>query len=335
MTDGASVEDSSNAIKLISMVTSQLALLTALLYYFGWVYAHSFLGHFGVDPNLAGYSIQDYILRSIHVAFYPFIAVTLTVLIMLGFHHIVVIPGLINGGSDRPPSSDTVTDTVKNPAALRTTFREMICAAGQAGGRWQPSPANIRWLIAILQTFAVIFAVAALVGVIFPTRIGGHMGLLLPLSFIASVTLLGYIAYVRSEYPKVPTATTRPRPTLPFRSYVSTLLSLGMVAGLWAVSLYGDYVGSRDAIDLANHLSNKTEVVIYSAERIALQGPGLVVSDITQSGSKYHYKYTGLRLLTRSPGQFLLIPSGWKRGHDHAILLRENDSIRVDFIATP
>lgn len=48
-----------------------MALLTAWLYYVGWVRTNSQARYFGVDPSLLGYSTTDYILRSVTSLFGP------------------------------------------------------------------------------------------------------------------------------------------------------------------------------------------------------------------------------------------------------------------------
>lgn len=123
---------------------------------------------------------------------------------------------------------------------------------------------------------------------------------------------------------------TSSKPVPPSRIYTLTLLALGLIAGLWAVGLYGDHVGTRLATDVAAHLSTRPEVAVYSTERIELNGPGIAVAEIKIPDTRYHYRYTGLRLLVRSSDRFLLLPVMWQRRHDRVLLLRDDDKIRVD-----
>jgi hypothetical protein len=85
------------------------------------------------------------------------------------------------------------------------------------------------------------------------------------------------------------------------------MLSLSLFASLWAVSLYGDRVGTRIATSFVCHLPHESEVVVYSTAQITLLGPGVVVTEITQPGTKYHYQYPGLRLLAHSTDKYLLL----------------------------
>jgi len=56
----------------------------------------------------------------------------------------------------------------------------------------------------------------------------------------------------------------------------------------------------------------------------------VVVTEITQPGTKYHYQYSGLRLLLHSSDKYLLLPVGWQYEQDRLFLLHEDDTIRVD-----
>jgi hypothetical protein len=333
------VAESSNVLTLIGTITSQVVLITGLLYYFGWVRIHSFLDYFGVDPSLVGYSTADYVLRSINVAFPPFIRAAFAFLVLFGFHRLMMVPLLMRAMRSAPPPSKTATSEVSGPAILRAARPSRSRAVGlvvhsvRALGRWRPGSSGIRWFIGVLQAIGISLAAAVLTGVLFPEQIGVPLGLFLPLLLIVSVALLGYVAHVRSRYPEALAATPPPPSVPPSRAYILTLLALGLAAGLWAVSLYGDHVGTRLATDMVTQLPARSGVVIYSTERIALNGPGVVVVEITQPGAKYHYQYTGLRLLARSPDRFLLLPLRWQHGRDRVLLLRDDDSIRVDIAA--
>lgn len=56
---------------LVNLVIAPVTVVTALLYYFGWVRTGAFFSTFGIEQQLLGYSPQDYVLRSAGVAFRP------------------------------------------------------------------------------------------------------------------------------------------------------------------------------------------------------------------------------------------------------------------------
>jgi hypothetical protein len=331
--------DQSGVLTIIGTITSQVALVTALFYYFGWVYIHSFYAYFGIDTNLLGYSTADYVLRSLNVAFLAFMYLAFAALTLFAFHHFAMVPALMEEQSRSPLLSEAVTSGVSSSAILcctRPRFSQvmnLVVDWVRSLGHWRLRPSGARWIIDILQVVAVILALAVFSGVIFPEQLGVPLGFFLPLLLMFSVSALGYIAHVRSRYPDAFTVTATVSPTVRSRMYTSILLTLGFVAGLWAVSLYGDRLGTRHATDFVAQLSNQSEVVIYSTERIALNGPGINVSDITPPGIKYHCQYTGLRLLVHTPDKLILLPAKWQHGHDRVFLLRDDNSIRIDIIA--
>jgi hypothetical protein len=300
-------------------------LITALFYYFGWVYAHSFLGYFGVDPSLVGYSTADYVLRTANVVFYPFLDAAFGALVIFGFHRLAIIPVLTN------VKSDLSEPLIPYQSRLGPAVDSAVSGV-QAWCRQRPGPVGIRRFLTILRVVAIIFAATVLTGATFPEQIGAPLGLLLPLLLIASVILLGYAAHLNSRYPVLLAKTMRSLPIESPRGYTLTLLILGLLAALWTVSLYGDNVGTRRATDMTTQLFAQSGVTIYSTERIALKGPGVDVQPIEPPG-KYRYQYTGLRLLAHSSDKFLLLPLGWQHGHDRAFLVRDDNSIRVDIAA--
>ena len=83
--------DPSNVLTIIGTITSQIALITAFFYYFGWARTYSLFSYFGIDSNLVGYSTADYVLRSVDVAFPWFIYVPLVALALFGIHRVMVV----------------------------------------------------------------------------------------------------------------------------------------------------------------------------------------------------------------------------------------------------
>ena len=59
-------------LEVVAGVLAPITVITALLYYFGWVRTAAIFSHFGVDQRVLAYSVDDYLLRSAGVAFRPF-----------------------------------------------------------------------------------------------------------------------------------------------------------------------------------------------------------------------------------------------------------------------
>ena len=335
------VTEFNNVLTIIGAITSQVVLITAVLYYFGWVYNQSYFGYFGIPNSLLEYGTADYVLRSIDVTFRPFLYLVFAALVSFAFHRLMMVPALIKTTSDLPLVQNTVISGTIDPATSPRSTRPAglgravgsVVGWARALGHWRLGPSGIRRLIGLFQAVALVLAGAAFAGLIFPEQFGASLGLFLPLSLMLSASLLGYTAYVRSMYPDVFAAVNLPWRITPSRTYYLILLALGLMAGLWVVGVYGHYVGTRIATNIAAQIPNRSGVVVYSTERIALNGPGIDVREIALPDTKYQYQYTGLRLLVRAQDKLLLLPANWQRGRDRVLVLQDDDSIRIDIAA--
>jgi hypothetical protein len=71
-------EDFQSIFESLARIAAPITVVTALLYYFGWVRTGAIFNYFGVDQRLLAYTIQDYLLRSAGVAFRPFALILLS-----------------------------------------------------------------------------------------------------------------------------------------------------------------------------------------------------------------------------------------------------------------
>jgi hypothetical protein len=131
-------------------------------------------------------------------------------------------------------------------------------------------------------------------------------------------------------------ATPAPRPGAAGRSstVIATLvtalivLSLFAATGQWAKS-----AGYGRAKQLAGDIgSRRPTALLYSKERLHLRGPGVEVQPIGDEQSSYRFRYTGLKLLVRAGGKFFFLPAGWAPGRGTAIVLPDDDAVRVEYV---
>lgn len=112
--------------------------------------------------------------------------------------------------------------------------------------------------------------------------------------------------------------------------YVCAVL-LVVLALFWACSLYAGALGTGRSREYARELAKRPSVVVYSVQSLALASP--VREDrISDPDAKYHFKYTGLKFVTRSADKFFLLPEGWRRDTGVAIILDDNPEYRVEFL---
>lgn len=120
---------------------------------------------------------------------------------------------------------------------------------------------------------------------------------------------------------------------------------LALVAGLvgvfvfWAMGAHADLRGQRLARRTAANLDALPSVIVYSPQRLHLDGLGVEETVLTAPDSAYRYRYAGLRLLARAGARSFLLPSRWCRTDRDAncaqqgvtFVLQDNDALRLDF----
>jgi hypothetical protein len=111
---------------------------------------------------------------------------------------------------------------------------------------------------------------------------------------------------------------------------VACLALIGVVVFLsvfWATKDLAQALGRGQAQRLERSLSTQPGAIVYSERPLYLPG----VSEAALSGGGYRFRYTGLRLLVRSAGRYFLIPDGWTRANGVVVVLRDDESMRVEF----
>jgi len=78
-------------VESVSAVIAPLTVVTALLFYVGWVRTRAFFSHFGVSAALVGFSPQDYVLRSADVGFGAVLLLALAGVVLVGLDRLVAI----------------------------------------------------------------------------------------------------------------------------------------------------------------------------------------------------------------------------------------------------
>ena len=123
-------------------------------------------------------------------------------------------------------------------------------------------------------------------------------------------------------------------PVTPWSNVVATVLVVLVVvlSVFWAASDFAAAVGRGVAAGVMHDLDQRPGVVVYSAQRLFLAGPGVqeqLLPDVPDTA--YRFRYEGLRLLIESNGRLVLLPAGWTRDSGPAYVLDEKDGVRVEF----
>ena len=189
--------------------------------------------------------------------------------------------------------------------------------------RRDPRIARIAMLICILA--GVLFCVLGVLGfynwVAYSTKYP-----FVPILLAVGVTLAAYGPYIRRFA----------QPGLPRRKWRDTnqgliVVLLDIALLFWTVSVYANISGQQAGADFASKLGTQPGVVIYSINSLSLSAPGVEVRRLTGPGNQYHYRYSNLKLLLYSNGEYFLLSGNWRKGSDPAFLLKANDNIRLEF----
>ncbi|WP_409492591.1 hypothetical protein [Amycolatopsis sp. cmx-11-12] len=106
------------------------------------------------------------------------------------------------------------------------------------------------------------------------------------------------------------------------------LVSIGL---FWAVSDYSAAVGTRRGFEVAAQLPARPAATLYSAESLNLTAGGVLQVKCADPGAAYKYRYTGLKLLLQSGGQYVFVPSGWRADTGVAFVIPKTDKLRLEF----
>jgi hypothetical protein len=265
---------------LLGLVVPTLTLVTGLFYYFGWVRTGATFDYFGVDRSVLDFSSQDYVLRSVGVAFRP-AALVIAVLIAVT---------LIRAG-------------------LRFDW---------SAGRF---PRTGTYLPGFLLVVSLVLGGLGFAGIV-------SRSALPPLFSAMALGTGALLATALLDRRSRLAETRRAEP-----AYLRWLMvAVTVLATFWATAVYAQSSGSTLAQSIERHQLARPGVVIYSQQRLQIAGPGVVaVSESTGAG--YGFRYSGLRLLIRTQGHWLLMAEGWSRTNGSTIIrVTENPTVRMDLL---
>ena len=280
-------------VQVVTAIVAPTTVFTALLFYFGWIRTNALFQYFGVDATVLGFTTQDYLLRSTEALYVP-----------LGTLLVVGLAGVWAHGQ------------------LEAWL------AGRRGGL----PRRTALAVGALGVVGLALFARGVAGVAVP-RLARDGFLVTPVC-LGLGTILG--AYAQWLWGRLRQPAGRrggvSRPRWP------GLVGLGLVAMLvvlslfWATTDYARAYGRGRAVAYARDLAVRPGVVVYSAERLFLQGPGVreLALPAGQPAS-YRYRYSGLRLLTEAHGRLFLLPAGWTTTDGAAIVLAGDGKLRVEF----
>lgn len=99
----------------------------------------------------------------------------------------------------------------------------------------------------------------------------------------------------------------------------------------WAVGDYSNQVGMRRAFETESQIRAKPAATLYSTQSLNLAAAGVEQVVCGQPDAKYKYRYTGLRLLLQSGGQYVFVPADWRVSGGVSFVIPRTDTLRLEF----
>ena len=287
-------------LKGIASLVAPTSLVTALVYYFGWARTSTQASQLGLNDSLLGFSIEDYLLRSIDPMYWPLFVGVLLTLAGLAFH-----VGLVSWLGPR-------TDANGEPRPLddrRRLLLTRLCAG-----------------VAAVGVVALVLGIAG-ANVANPTRV---VSLWSPLCVTLAIVLVGYAGHLARRYLVRRDGGSAPE-VQDLRFVGSILIVLLLLLSLfWSVARYAEIKGIDLAVLVERQLDRLPDSVVYSARRLHLP-EGVKEAELAPpDDSAYRFRYSGLKLLFRSGDRVSLRPSEQSVSGVN-IVLAESDELRFEF----
>jgi hypothetical protein len=282
------------AVQSLGAVIGPTALVSALLFYFGWARTQSQAQYLGLDVTLFGFSTQDYILLSTYSILVPLGEVLLGGLGILWLHRtLCALVDRGNGGALWPWA-----EGVAGGLAVTLFVAGLVMNSDST-----PSEG-----VLLMTPLALTFGVG-----------------------MASYTVL-VRRRRRAVQAGAKGDVVSPRVAPPLSVIlVAMLVAVGLV---WEVANYADIKGRQLGKYMAAQLAFQPSVVVYSPKRLHIDATGVVETRFPEPESAYGFRYTGLKLLFRSNGRYFLVPDGWSIDGGTTVVLRDSENLRLEFVRT-
>ncbi|HEV7898365.1 MAG TPA: hypothetical protein VGP31_11035 [Planosporangium sp.] len=307
-------------------VIAPASLLSALLFYFGYVSSRSQYEYFGIDVDTIGLGTQDYIMRSPQPLLLPLLVLTLAGAAFLTLHTAVVnwITAAVTGAEGEREPTKRDARSRKRTAYLQRTAR-VVTGVG----------------LALLGVGVVLLFAYTLV------RDWTLYNLVTPLLFTIGAGLVAYASRISNllqgprkhqlpaatkESEAVPAGPTGPDSSVLLRRTAVMLIYIVIAASVfWATATVAQWSGRGLAQDEARHLDRLPRVILDTKERLFLRSPGVEETILPASeGQTFHYRYRRLRLLIVGHDRMFLVPEKWSASNS-TLVVPLDGAVRVQF----
>jgi len=301
-------------------IIAPATVLSAVLFYFGYVSARAQYEYFGVDVDTIGLSTRDYVMRSPQPLLVPLLVLTLIAVGAVMVH-----------------------------IAIRERIAEAVVPSEESVSR----VARLRQLTGRAMTLGLAVLSAGIVVLFaYPViREWALYNLVTPLLIAIGAAIVAYSSHVLSLLAASGSATVSPRRSEAVRNASSTILlrrsavlltSVVVAAStFWATATVAQWSGRGLAHYNARHLDRYPSVILDTKERLYLTDGCRRSTDSdaacidesklpTAPGQEYKYRYRHLRLLIQGHDRMFLVPDVWSAS-DSTLIVPLDGSVRVQF----
>jgi hypothetical protein len=294
-------------------IIAPATLLSALLFYFGYVSSRSQYEYFGIDVDTIGLSTQDYVMRSPQPLLLPLLVLTLAGIGFVTLHTSIrrrIGPALDQVSGDETPARDATPTQdlhqIRRLARRSVGIGQVMLGAG----------------VALLFAYAYV-------------RDWALYNLVTPLLIAAGAALIVYASRVltllrRRQQEQAPAELEGSSLSLRRAAHVLIYVVVA-VSIFWATATIAQWSGRGVAHYDARHLDRLPSVILDTKERLFLRAPGIDETTLPPSaGQSYRYRYRHLRLLIQGHDRMFLVPDRWSAS-DSTLIATLDSSVRVQF----
>ncbi|MBF6338507.1 hypothetical protein IU450_21810 [Nocardia abscessus] len=275
-------------VGFIGAVVAPTTIITALCYYFGYVYTRKKLAHFGVDCDALGFTSSDYVVGSVSVLYAPLL------LLLVGWFSAAWVgtyAGRFIRSGQRPRLVRTIGRTV-------LTLGAVFITTGITG-------VVVPWLTPESPAISWAFS---------PTTLGSG-GLLIVVGY--------WVLSTSTTEPSTrgPTPTTRVNQTI---AIAVSLLALFAVMNSFATRL-GDNAAQTAAHEL---WTRESVVSVVTDERLDVPRNLIAETLVeTQPQQPPRFRYQCFRALVARGDLWVLVPAKWSQDNGFAVIVPADSSI--------
>ena len=154
-----------------------------------------------------------------------------------------------------------------------------------------------------------------------------------PLSFAAGILLACYGNYLHTQLQATRTGVAPAKSPAWHTALTATFVAVIVTLSLfWGVSNYATIVGQNLGLSLTAELPYLTRVVVYSSKRLVITAPQVKEEPLQTAETAYRFRYTGLRFLDHTGGNYFLVSDGWTPRYGVVVVLAETDPVRLEFV---